>query len=95
MHRQILRSEFLRLGAAGAVAGLLGGAARRSRRPPRRRRPRRGAKGDDIGYVQWGAIAEMLSVAFWQRALDDGGFSRRVERRIRAARDADHGTSSG
>jgi hypothetical protein len=31
----------------------------------------------------------MLSVAFWQRALDDGDFSATAQRRLRAARDAD------
>ena len=56
-----------------------------ARPPPRAQAP----QGDDIGYVQWGATAELLSVAFWQRALDDGGFSPRVARRLRAARDAD------
>ena len=86
MHRQILRSEFLRLGAAGAVAPCSVERAPRLRRP---RPPAPAPKGDDIGYVQWGAIAEMLSVAFWQRALDEGDFSRRVERRIRTVRDVD------
>ena len=46
-------------------------------------------KGDDVGYVQWGATAEMLSIAFYTRALDSKQFSDRVERRLRAARQAD------
>lgn len=78
------RSEFLRLGAAGALAGLAGGGgtAAAAPLPP-------APKGDDLGYVQWGAMAEMLSVAFWRRALDEGDFSPRVKRRLRALRNAD------
>jgi Ferritin-like domain len=80
VHRQILRSEFLRLGAAGALGAVLGAPAVASAQTP---------QGDDVGYVQWGATAEMVSVAFWTRALDDGDFGARATRRLRAARDAD------
>jgi Ferritin-like domain len=78
------RGEFLRLGAVGAVAGLLGhgGIAAAAPPPPT-------PQGDDLGFVQWGAVAEMVSVAFWRRALADGDFSERVRRRLRAARDTD------
>jgi hypothetical protein len=78
------RGEFLRLGAAGAVAGVLGrgGVAVAAPPPPT-------PQGDDMGFVQWGAVAEMVSVAFWRRALDEGDFSDRIQRRLRAARDAD------
>ena len=79
MHRQILRRDLLRLGAAGAAAALVAPAVARAQAP----------QGDDVGYVQWGATAEMLSVAFWQRAIDGGGFSPRAQRRLRAARDGD------
>jgi hypothetical protein len=79
------RSEFLRLGAASALAGLLGGAGTAAAQDPAAPAP----QGDDIGYVQWGATAELLSVAFYTQALRSGEFSARVERRLRAARDAD------
>lgn len=82
------RSEFLRLGAASALAGFVGGGGVAvAQVPPGPSVP--APKGDDIGYVQWGATAEMLSIAFYTRALDSKQFSDRVERRLRAARQAD------
>ncbi len=84
------RSEFLRLGAVGVLAGLVGGSGVAAAQVPPAPDPSVPVpKGDDLGYVQWGAIAEMLSVAFYSRALASGEFSERVERRLRAARDAD------
>lgn len=83
MHRQILdRGEFLRLGAVTALAGVFGGAASARAQSP-------APQGDDLGYVQWGATAELLSVAFWERALDEGRFSAKAKRRLTAAREAD------
>jgi hypothetical protein len=66
------------------VTGLLG-ADRASAAAPLPPAP----QGDDLGYVQWGATAELLSVAFWTQALARGDFSPRVKRRLGAARDAD------
>lgn len=88
MHRQILRRDLLRLGAAGAAGALVAPAVARAQAPaPTPVAPT--PKGDDIGYVQWGVTAELLSIAFWQRALDDGEWSKRAQRRLRAARDND------
>ncbi|MDA0185319.1 ferritin-like domain-containing protein [Solirubrobacter phytolaccae] len=86
MHRQIVRRDLLRLGAAGAAGALVVPTVARAQKPAP------APQGDDIGYVQWGVTAELLSVAFWQRALDDGDFSKRAQRRLREARDndADH-----
>lgn len=86
------RSEFLRLGAASALAGLVGGSSVAAAAQQPTPAPVPTPQGDDIGYVQWGVTAEMLSVAFWQRALDDGDFSKRAQRRLRTSRDndADH-----
>ncbi len=86
MHRQIVRRDLLRLGAAGAAGALVAPAVAAAQTPAPT------PQGDDIGYVQWGVTAELLSVAFWQRALDDGDFSERAQRRLRTARDndADH-----
>lgn len=93
MHRQIVRRDLLRLGAAGAAGALVAPAVARAQQPAPTPAPVAPTpKGDDIGYVQWGATAELLSVAFWQRALDDGDWSARATRRLRTARDndADH-----
>lgn len=93
MHRQIVRRDLLRLGAAGAAGALVAPVVAAAQQPAPTPTPTGPApQGDDIGYVQWGAMAELLSVAFWRRAIDDGDFSKRAQRRLRAARDndADH-----
>lgn len=79
------RSEFLKLGAAGALAAFAGGGAATAAAQG----PAPAPEGDDIGYVQWGATAELLSVAYWRQAIASEHFTDRAKRRLRAARDAD------
>lgn len=70
------RAAFLKLAGAGLVtAGGCGGLAATAGAvtPP-------APKEDDIGYVQWGYLAELVSIEFYKRALKDGDFTR-VQRR--------------
>ena len=78
------RAELLRLGVAGAVIGSAGLAsgARAAGPPPM-------PQGDDVGFLQWGATAELVSVAFWDRALGAGRFGERKRRWMTAMRAAD------
>ncbi len=80
------RGQFLRLGAAGAMATLTGAAiapAAGAQAPPPT------PQNEDIGFVQWAATAELVSVAFWERALAADRFGDVVAKRITAMRDAD------
>jgi Ferritin-like domain len=76
------RAELLRLGVAGALLGATGAAS-----PARAATP--APTGDDIGFVQWGATAEMVSVAFWDRALAADRLGTRGRRWASAMRVAD------
>jgi Ferritin-like domain len=76
------RGQFLRLGLAGAVgtagAGVLAGPAAAALPAP-------APKGDDVGYLAFGAVAEQTSRAWYRRALTVHGFSAGERRRLTAA----------
>jgi hypothetical protein len=78
------RKDFLRIAAVG-----LGTAAAGSLAAPRLARavaPKPG--GDDLGYVQFGVVAELVCEAFYHRALKEGhGWSQGERRRLKIAHD--------
>ena len=89
------RATFLRRGIGGALAASAAGlplTARAGAATPVR------PAGEDIGFFQWGATAELVSLAFYDRALhetlDRGarGFSPAERKRLQLARagDAEH-----
>lgn len=86
MDPSVPRKDFLRLAAAG-----LGAAAAGSLAAPRVARAVAPTPvGDDLGYVQFGAVAELVSEAFYRRALRDGkGWTHGERRRLRIAREGD------
>ena len=69
---EIDRAQFLRLGVAGVVgtvgAGLLAGPASAALPAPK-------PQGDDIGFLSFGAVAELASRAWYRRALGAKGFT--------------------
>jgi hypothetical protein len=75
------RGQFLRLGLAGAAgtagAGLLAGRAAAALPAP-------APKGDDVGYLSFGAVAEQTSRAWYRRALTVKGFTAGERRRLTA-----------
>src|SRR3954469_6270927 len=79
--REMNREQFLRLGLAGAVgtagAGLLAGPAAAALPAPK-------PTGDDVGYLSFGAVAELTSRAWYRRALTVHGFSAGDRRRLTA-----------
>src|SRR3954454_15283472 len=81
MHRgtDITRAELLRLGVA--VAGGAGVCAA----PPAAALPPPAPQGDDIGFLSFGAVAELTSLAWYRRALRVRGFSAGERRRLTAA----------
>ena len=81
---KLSRSQFLLLGATGALAAVTTPVAAAQA-------PAVTPQGDDLGYLQWGATAELVSVAFWNRALRERGLGERGRRWIRAMRDGDAG----
>ena len=78
------RGELLRLGVAGALVGAAGVVP-----SARAAGPVPAPQGDDLGYVQWGATAELVCVAFWDRALASDRFGDRGRRWMSAMRVAD------
>jgi hypothetical protein len=76
------RGQFLRLGVAGAAAaagaGVLAGPAAAALPVPQ-------PQGDDVGYLSFGAVAELTSLAWYRRALRVRGFSRGERRRLQLA----------
>jgi len=89
------RATFLRRGVAGALAASAAGLPLAAR--ARAATPVRPA-GEDIGFFQWGATAELVSLAFYDRALHASltwgarGFSPAERTRLKLARagDAEH-----
>ena len=72
------RADFLRWGAAGAVAaggGVLAGPAAAALPPP-------APQGDDVAFLAFGAVAERASLAWYRDALRVHGFSRGERRRL-------------
>ena len=86
------RAAFLRRGVAGAIAASAAGLSIPAR--SRAGAPVRPA-GEDIGFFQWGATAELVSLGFYDRALHASltwgarGFSAAERTRLKLARAAD------
>ncbi len=80
------RGQFLRLGmttaaAAAAGAGVLAAPAAAALPVP-------APQGDDVGYLSFGAVGELASLAWYRRALRVSGFSAGERRRLTAAASA-------
>src|SRR3954452_24135314 len=82
------RAQFLRLGVVGALgaagAGALAGSAAAALPPVV-------PQGDDVGFLSFGAVAELTSLAWYRRALRVGGFSRAERHRLRLGAAAKRG----
>jgi hypothetical protein len=82
---EIDRAQFLRLGAAGVVetvgAGLLAGPASAALPVP-------SPQGDDVGFLSFGAVAELASRAWYTQALGAKGFTPGERRRLQQAHSA-------
>ena len=74
------RGQFLRLGVAGAAAaaGVLAAPATAALPTPR-------PQGDDVGYLSFGAVAELTSRAWYTQALGAKGFTAGERRRLQQA----------
>src|SRR3954471_22903566 len=73
------RAQFLRLGiAAAAGAGVLAAPAAAALPVPK-------PQGDDVGYLSFGAVAGLTSLAWYRAALRVRGFSAGERRRLTAA----------
>jgi ferritin-like protein len=72
------RGTFLRLGVAGAVAAGAGALAG----PAAAALPSATPQGDDVGFLSFGAVAELTSRAWYQEALHVKGFTRGERRRL-------------
>src|SRR3954469_2895328 len=86
--RPLNRAQFLRLGVAAATgAGVLAAPAAAALPVPT-------PQGDDVGYLSFGAVAELTSLAWYRRAPSVRGFSRGERRRLAlaAAAKRDHVT---
>ena len=79
---EINRGQFLRLGMAGVVgtvgAGLLSGPALAALPTP-------APRGDDVGFLSFGAVAELTSRAWYTQALGAKGFTAGERRRLQQA----------
>jgi hypothetical protein len=82
---EINRGQFLRLGVAGVVgtvgAGLLAGPASAALPAPT-------PQGDDVGFLSFGAVAELTSRDWYRQALQVKGLTTGERSRLRAARAA-------
>src|SRR3954447_20119327 len=77
--RPLNRAQFLRLGVAAATgAGVLAAPAAAALPVP-------APQGDDVGYLSFGAVAELTSLAWYRNALRVRGFSAGERRRLTAA----------
>lgn len=76
------RGQFLRLGVAGAAAAAGAGALAA---PAGAALPVPAPQGDDVGYLSFGAVGELTSLAWYRRALRVRGFSAGERRRLTAA----------
>jgi Ferritin-like domain len=88
--REMNRGQFLRLGVAGAGAAAAAGAGVLAA-PAAAALPGPIPEGDDVGYLSFGAVAELTSLAWYRRALTVRGFSRGERRRLRVAAAAKRG----
>jgi hypothetical protein len=81
--REMNRGQFLRLGmttaaTAAAGAGVLAAPAAAALPVP-------APQGDDVGYLSFGAVGELTSLAWYRQALRVRGFSAAERRRLTAA----------
>src|SRR4051794_27974611 len=85
------RGQFLRAGVAGAAAAAGAGVLAA---PAAATLPVPTPQGDDVGYLSFGAVAELTSLAWYRRAPSVRGFSRGERRRLAlaAAAKRDHVT---
>jgi hypothetical protein len=81
----LTRAGLLKLAAAGAAGSALLGVPAAVAAPRGRPAPR----GEDVGYLQWGAAAELLSTTFYTRALEARGVTADDRARFAEARAAD------
>jgi hypothetical protein len=72
------RAQFLRLGALGAGASLLPVSPASAAAPA--------PQGDDLGFIQFGAVAELVSLEFMRTARRAAAVTGRVQRRIALVR---------
>lgn len=75
------RAQFLRLGVVGVGAGLVAGPVGTATAAPT-------PQGDDLGFVQFGAVAELVSLRYLREARQAPAVSGPMQRRIAQARDA-------
>jgi Ferritin-like domain len=83
--REMNRAQFLRLGVAGAAAAAGAGVLAA---PAAAALPVPAPQGDDVGYLSFGAVGELTSLAWYRRALRVRGFSAGERRRLTAAETA-------
>lgn len=76
--------QFLQLGAAGTLAAVAGAAS-----PVAAIGPPPAPQGDDIGFVQWAATAELVAIACWDRLAAGVPLDPRADRWVHAMRRAD------
>jgi hypothetical protein len=84
---EIVRGQFLRLGLAG-VAGTIGAGVLAG--PAAAALPVATPQGDDVGFLAFGATAELTSLDWYRQALGVHGFSRGDRRRLELSRKAKH-----
>jgi hypothetical protein len=77
-HGATSRRQFLGVGIAAAAGGVIATPASAALPVP-------APQGDDVGYLSFGAVAELTSVAWYDRARSVSGFSRGERRRLQAA----------
>jgi hypothetical protein len=77
-HNATSRRQFLAVGIVAAAGGVIATPASAALPVP-------APQGDDVGYLSFGAAAELTSVAWYDRARDARGFSAGERRRLRAA----------
>jgi ferritin-like protein len=77
-HGGTSRRQFLAVGIAAAAGGVIATPASAALPVP-------APQGDDVGYLSFGAVAELTSLAWYDRAGSVSGFSAAERRRLRAA----------
>lgn len=74
------RAQFLRLGALGVGTGLVSAPVATAATPA--------PKDDDIGFIQFGAVAELVSLKFFRMARQAPAVNGAPQQRLAQARDA-------
>jgi hypothetical protein len=83
-HGATNRRQFLAVGIAAAAGGVIATPASAALPVP-------APRGDDVGYLSFGAVAELTSLAWYVRARSVSGFSAGERRRLQAAAAAKRG----